>query len=94
MTQTADDVTGLVVPEGYAGLKWLPLVDEDNCTGCNLCVEACDAMSLELIKRLAVLVEQANCISEEECVKACPEDAIRMKWVPLEKRDEAGRWHG
>ncbi|MEW6775075.1 MAG: 4Fe-4S binding protein [Bdellovibrionota bacterium] len=64
--------------------KWLPVIDENLCTGCNQCIEACGPACLELDKQIAVLARAATCGSEEHCVGACPENAIRMEWIPQE----------
>jgi formate hydrogenlyase subunit 6/NADH:ubiquinone oxidoreductase subunit I len=36
--------------------KWVPVIDEDRCTGCRNCVEACGPNCLELVDGVAVLV--------------------------------------
>ena len=61
--------------------KWMPVVLEDRCTGCGLCVEACGPRSLELIKGITVLVAPETCGSEEHCIAACDDQAIQMAWV-------------
>ncbi len=73
-------------------LKWLPVIDEERCTGCNRCVEACGPKSLEVIDAVAVLVRPDTCGSEEHCVKPCPEAAIHMAWVEAEIDYSRGRW--
>ena len=62
-----------------------PVVIDERCTGCTLCVEACafDALSLvmrENGKLLAVIED--NCVSCNACVGACPPkfDAIRASF--------------
>ena len=72
--------------------KWLPVVIEDLCTGCGLCVEACGPACLEMTKQIAVLQRPSDCGSEEHCISACPEDAIHMAWVPSTKDKSIGRW--
>lgn len=42
------------MPMSVEYLKWLPVVDEDLCTGCAACVEACGPKSLEILDRVAV----------------------------------------
>ena len=62
--------------------KWLPAVIEEFCTGCGLCVEACEPACLETQSQVAVLERPDDCGSEEHCVSVCPEDAIHMVWLP------------
>ena len=64
--------------------KWLPVVNEDRCTGCGACVEACGPGCLTILDGVAVLVSPHICGSEEHCIAPCPETCIRMAWVPLE----------
>ena len=63
--------------------KWVPVVQEDCCTGCGACVLACMPKSLEVVDVLAVLARPDTCGSEEHCIKPCPEDAIQMAWVKM-----------
>ncbi len=73
-------------------LKWVPVIDEERCTGCNRCVEACGPKSLEVRNGVAVLARPDTCGSEEHCIKPCPEEAIRMAWVQYEGNRARGRW--
>ena len=72
--------------------KWLPVVDEERCTGCNLCVEACGPKCLVIQGSVAVLARPLACGSEEHCIAPCPEKAIRMAWVRLDGIDSVGKW--
>jgi len=72
--------------------KWLPVVDEKTCTGCAICVEACGPRSLSIINNLAVLTNSESCGSEEHCIEPCPEQAIRMAWLPWEGSHKIGKW--
>ncbi len=72
--------------------KWVPVVDEDLCTGCGGCVEACGPKSLELLGRAAVLVRPDTCGSEEHCIAPCPADAIHMAWVDVRGDGTRGKW--
>jgi len=51
-------------------------VDEENCSGCNLCVEACEfgAISLHQDKNIAVVCDL--CGGEPKCVKYCMQRAL------------------
>jgi uncharacterized Fe-S center protein len=73
-------------------LKWLPAVLEERCTGCALCIEACDSECLEMDRRLAVLSSSDSCGSDAECVEVCADGAMEMRWVELEGDPAVGRW--
>lgn len=77
------------IREGY---KWLPAVDEDLCTGCGVCVEACGPGCLDILDGVAVLSRPHACGSEEHCIAPCPEEAIRMVWAPLKGDHSVGKW--
>ncbi len=72
--------------------KWMPVVFEDLCTGCGLCVDACGPKSLVMADGIAVLAFPETCGSEEHCISVCPEDAIQMAWLPFSVDRTVGRW--
>jgi len=72
--------------------KWMPIVLEEQCTGCGLCVDACGPKSLAMEDGIAVLAFPDACGSEEHCISACPVDAIRMAWLPFSGDRSVGRW--
>lgn len=72
--------------------KWLPVVNEDSCSGCSKCVEACDHQCLELVWSYAKLQRPVDCGSEGTCMDACPEDAIRMEWIASAGNHNMGEW--
>jgi Na+-translocating ferredoxin:NAD+ oxidoreductase RNF subunit RnfB len=72
--------------------KWLPVVDEDICTRCGLCVEACGPGCLEIIDDVARLSCAEACGSEEHCIPVCAEGAIRMQWLPMKGARTNGKW--
>ncbi len=72
--------------------KWVPVIDEDLCTGCGACVEACGPRSLEIHDGVAVLARPDTCGSEEHCIALCPEACIWMAWVALEGDRAVGCW--
>lgn len=73
-------------------LKWLPVIDEDLCTGCAACVEACGPKSLEIQNGVAVLARPDTCGSEEHCITPCLSIAIQMAWVPATGNPARGKW--
>jgi NAD-dependent dihydropyrimidine dehydrogenase PreA subunit len=74
------------------GLKWIPIVDAEHCTGCSACVEACGPRCLEIIDGMAVLTYPDKCGSEEHCIEPCPEKCIRMEWVEMDGDKNIGKW--
>ncbi|MFB3923676.1 MAG: ATP-binding protein [Terriglobia bacterium] len=74
------------------GLKWMPVIDVEACTGCGLCVEACGPRSLDIVDGKAVLARPDTCGSEEHCIEPCRDDAIHMAWVPMRGDGTRGRW--
>lgn len=72
--------------------KWLPVIEEDLCTGCAACVEACGPKSLEIRNWVAELARPDTCGSEEHCIAPCPTAAIQMRWVPATGNPARGKW--
>ena len=72
--------------------KWLPLVVEERCTGCGLCVDACGPRSLEMVNGIPTRVLPDTCGSEEHCIAVCRDDAIRMDWVSFAGTVSVGQW--
>jgi NAD-dependent dihydropyrimidine dehydrogenase PreA subunit len=50
-------------------------IDEDRCTGCGSCVEACSAGAMSLTHGLAT-VDHTICTQCQACIDACPTGAI------------------
>lgn len=61
------------------------VVDEDKCTGCGLCLIACEATSdsgaLRIEDRVAK-IDHSLCHSCNSCRTICPEGAITLEWDP------------
>lgn len=72
--------------------KFVPVIDESLCTGCRTCLEACDRDCLDISWGIAVLTDPHYCGSDGHCVKACPENAMELKWLPLDGEPTAGLW--
>ncbi len=53
------------------------LVDQEKCTGCEACVDACPTEAINMIDGKA-FVTVDECTDCEACVEECPEDAIEM----------------
>jgi ferredoxin len=72
--------------------KWMPVIDEDKCTGCGLCVSACGPACLGMPNTVAVLTLPEACGSEEHCIGVCADDAIQMAWLPWIGDTSRGKW--
>ncbi|MBI4164526.1 MAG: 4Fe-4S binding protein [Acidobacteria bacterium] len=72
--------------------KWVPIIAEERCTGCGLCVEACGPKCLEMVEGFPVLARVDDCGSEEHCIAPCKEDAIHMSWESMGGNRSVGRW--
>ena len=79
-------------PGAVTMYKWVPVIAEERCTGCGLCVEACGPACLEIVDQVAVLARPDQCGSEEHCIAPCRDDAIRMDWVLMKGDPAVGRW--
>ena len=72
--------------------KWLPVIDNDLCNGCQACIEACGPRSLSIRDGVAVLTNAQTCGSEEHCIAPCPVGAIWMEWLPHQGNIQRGKW--
>ncbi len=50
-------------------------VNEDDCTGCGTCVDACPVEAIKLNDDLAH-IDPDTCTECEACIEACPLEAI------------------
>ena len=53
-------------------------IDEERCTGCGLCINACHEGALELVDGKARLVSEAYCDGLGACLPECPAGAITI----------------
>lgn len=56
----------------------LPVIAQDDCTGCGRCVAVCPSKCLEMVWDFATLVRIEDCNGCGLCDRACPHDVIRM----------------
>ena len=54
-------------------------IDEEKCSGCGLCIDACQEGALALVDGKAKLVREDYCDGLGNCLPACPEDAISFE---------------
>jgi NAD-dependent dihydropyrimidine dehydrogenase PreA subunit len=57
-------------------LRTVIQIDEDKCTGCGICVDACHEGALALVDGKARLMRDDFCDGMGDCLPACPADAI------------------
>ena len=74
-------------------LKKLPVIDRGLCTGCGLCLAACEHGCLAFSWNLADLIHPECCTSEGHCAAACPDGFIEMKWVAAKGERGVGEWN-
>lgn len=53
-------------------------IDEDKCTGCGLCVDACHEGAIGMVAGKARLLRDDYCDGLGDCLPACPADAIQI----------------
>ena len=64
-------------------------IDEDKCTGCGLCAEACHEGAIEMVDGKAKLVRENFCDGFGDCLPACPAGAITFEEREAPEYDEA-----
>ena len=54
----------------------MPLVDQEKCNGCGLCVSVCYCSALVLVDNVVTVVETEGCSWCTNCEAVCPTEAI------------------
>ena len=55
----------------------MPIIDEEKCQGCGLCVSVCSCGALILIDNKVTIIEVKECDWCTLCEAVCPNEAIR-----------------
>jgi Pyruvate/2-oxoacid:ferredoxin oxidoreductase delta subunit len=63
-------------------------IDEEKCTGCELCIPNCPEGAIQIIDGKARLISDLLCDGLGACLGHCPEDAITIEEREAEEYDE------
>jgi len=63
-------------------------INEENCTGCGLCILACAEGALKIVDGKAKLVDEKYCDGLGACIGECPEGAITIEKREAREFDE------
>lgn len=63
-------------------------IDEEKCTGCGICIDACHEGALRLVDGKAKLVSESYCDGLGDCLPECPVGAIEIVELEAEAYDE------
>ena len=64
-------------------------IDEDKCTGCGACADACHEGAIAMVNGKAKLMREDYCDGLGDCLPACPADAIHFEEREDPAYDEA-----
>ena len=65
--------------DGIAKAPFLVQVDEKRCTGCSLCVTACNVAALDIKEKMTPVQSDNNvCLGCGACIPACPQNALSL----------------
>jgi NAD-dependent dihydropyrimidine dehydrogenase PreA subunit len=56
-------------------------VNQELCTGCGVCIDACSVGAIQLVDQRAV-IDDALCTACEVCIEACSNEAISTRSMP------------
>ena len=64
--------------------RYWATVDEEECTGCETCMDRCQMNAIDMGEDDTAMVNTARCIGCGLCVTTCPTDAIHLEEKPKE----------
>lgn len=65
-----------------ADLRYLiHALNDDRCTGCETCIDACPTNVLALVSHKSRVVQFADCVQCEKCARVCPTQALAMHLI-------------
>lgn len=70
-----------------SNVDWLPIIDEDTCTGCGDCVEVCPTEALTMRDNVAVVAQPEACNYCAYCEPICPVYAIELPYQLIWESD-------
>jgi len=86
MTVPVDMTEGLEIGQIWAKSRYEAYVNQDDCDGCQVCVDRCLFDAIEMVKvegskKLKAVVDPEKCFGCGVCVVGCKTDALKMKVV-------------
>jgi len=64
--------------------RYWAIVDEEECTACETCLDRCQMGAIEINESDAAVIDTARCIGCGLCITTCPTEAIRLEEKPRE----------
>ena len=57
-------------------LTEIPVIDQEKCNGCGLCISVCSCNALVLVENVVTIIETIECGWCLQCEVVCPTEAI------------------
>jgi len=57
-------------------LAEMPVIDQEKCDGCGLCISVCTCNALVLVENVVTIIETEECGWCIQCEVVCPTEAI------------------
>ncbi len=84
------DVKPLNPENGEEQVAMVAVIDEKECIGCTLCIQACPVDAILGAAKMMHTVIAEQCTGCDLCLPPCPEDCIEM--VPLAQSIDSWKW--